>query len=120
MEVKEEQIKALKEATAPHIAKSLNWSKTQSGIAKNPRGKLDGNKRIGVIIANIVRNHPGETAKKLWNRFIGQLTADGLSPSESDSEPMLVVYEGLQGQKTMTFGTFQNSVSKIKTNKKSH
>jgi hypothetical protein len=116
VEVKEEQFKALKKATAPHIAKSLAYSKTQTARAKKPRGKLDENKTIGEIIARLVHNNPGETAKELWQQFIGQLTADGLEPRESKSEPLLVVYEGPKGQKKMAFRTFENKVSKIKIN----
>jgi len=104
------------ETTKPHIAQSLAYSKTQTVRAKKPRGKLNGNKTIGEISARLVRNNPGETAKELWQRFIGQLTADGLEPRESKSEPLLVVYEGPKGQKKMAFRTFENKVSKIKIN----
>jgi hypothetical protein len=108
------------EVTAPHIAKSLAYSKSQSNRAKNPRGKLDENRTISDIIAKVVRNNPGETAKKLWDQFIGQLTADGLEPRESKSVPLLVIYEGPKGPKTLKFSTFANKVSKPKASKKSH
>lgn len=104
------------EVTAPHITKSLAYSKSQSNRAKNPRGKLDENKRIGDIIAELVRHHPSETAKELWTRFLGKLEAYGLQPHESTSGPILVQYEGQKGQGKMKFRNFENWVAKTKTN----
>jgi hypothetical protein len=107
------------ETTKPHIAQSLAHSKTQTARAKKPRGKVTEKKTVGEIIARLVRNNPDETAKELWQRFIDQLKADELQPDQSESGPMLVVFDGLQGQKEMAFSTFQNRVSNIKTKKKS-
>lgn len=104
------------ETTKPHIAQSLAFSKTQTARAKKPRGKLVENKTIGGIIEKVVRNHPGETAKELWQPFINQLEAYGLQPHESTSGPILVQYEVQTSQRQMTFRTFQNRVSNAKAN----
>ncbi|MCC2682531.1 MAG: hypothetical protein K0S36_2095 [Nitrosospira multiformis] len=79
------------------------------------------NKTIKDVIEELAFNHPAETAKELWVRFLSTLDAEELDPVVTDHPTNLrksvCVYdiEGVTFKKA--FGTFQNDVSTFRKKK---
>ena len=123
-----EEYAAYSDQTMSDLAEiGFKTSKAQSKRAKKPRGKVsDDGKTVSQIIGWLAtaEDHEEETAKDLWNLFLGQLGELLLNPNEiphpsGDFRKLKCEYEiKNEIKKSLTFGEFANVVSAFRTGKK--
>lgn len=95
-------------------------SEKQRLVAEKERGERVGEKvdgadssfTVGDVIDDILRDHPEEKPKQLWDIFINELWRCGLSPRTDETHEVERKWQVYYGDgKHMTLGTFENRVS---------
>ncbi|UVT20562.1 MAG: hypothetical protein H8K03_01175 [Nitrospira sp.] len=104
------------ETHAKKVNKGERYAKHQSRNAKHPRGKIakDG-PTISQIIGRLALRQD-EQAKDLWNALHGDLDVLELNPGYGPTGD--IEYDFQEGRKSMTFGTFEKTVSQYRSGRK--
>ena len=101
---------------ANKVKKGEQYGRHQSRIAKNPRGKLEGDEgqTINEIIGRLAIGRPDESAKELWPHFYSELDGHTVNP-KMDDQRGAISYDFNSKRKSITFGTFEKVVSRYRT-----
>lgn len=101
------------------------WSEKESNVL-NQSGRASKPRRDPALAAAIkTLAAREEDAKSLWPKLFAILEEEGASPTEESHQgnknnPWLISYTSANGgQRQITFGAFQNALSKARKNKKS-
>ena len=109
-------------AFAALVIKGKKYGRQQSKIAKKPRAWVgDLGQTISDIIGRLAQNKVA-TAKELWPHFFSELDQYDLNPKEvnhpTNRAQAKYLYDFKEGQKSITFGSFEKMVSLHRGGKK--